>query len=430
MASMDRAHRNDGFADLIQLRRDLHRRPELGFTEIETAARVITELTGVADDVRYGSDVLDTAAAPSLPADAELAEARERARTAGVRADLVEALGYGATGVVATVAGDRPGPVLALRFDMDALPVTEDDSDAHLPVREGFASQRAGLMHACGHDGHTAIGVELVRRLAAERHFAGTVRAIFQPAEEGVRGATPMVAAGVLDGVEVMFGVHLGLNLPVGEVSGGVEGVMATRKFTAAFTGQAAHAALAPAEGRNALLAGASAALGLHALPPISGATTRVNVGRMIAGTTPNVIAEHALLACEIRASDDAALAALDARAEQVIAGAATMYDVAATVRTTGASLVAQCDATVVDPMLAAAETVPGIERAHRSAVMNASDDITVMMHAVQEAGGRGTYAVVGASNPAPHHNRRFDVDEAALPLAVDWLEAAVRMGM
>ena len=155
-----------------------------------------------------------------------------------------------------------------------------------------------------------------------------------------------------------------------------------------------------------------------------------MNVGRMVAGTTSNVIAENALLACEIRASDDDALAALDARAEQVVAGAATMYDVAADVRTTGASLVARCDTAVVDPMLAAAESVPGIARAHRSVVMNASDDITVMMHTVQEAGGRGTFAVVGASNPAPHHHRRFDVDEAALPLAVGWLEAAVRAGM
>lgn len=430
MAAMDRAASTDTFANLVQLRRDLHRRPELGFTEIETAARVITELTGVADDVRYGADVLDATAAPSLPSEEELAAARARAQTAGVSPDLVAALGHGATGVVATVAGDQPGPVIGLRFDMDALPVTEDDSDAHLPARAGFASERAGLMHACGHDGHTAIGVELVRRLAEDRHFPGTVRAIFQPAEEGVRGATPMIAAGACEGVDVMFGVHLGLDLPVGEVSGGVQQVMATRKFIATFTGQAAHAALAPAEGRNALLAGASAALGLHALPPVAGATTRVNVGRMVAGTTSNVIAEEAVLACEIRASDDAALAALDERAEQVVAGAAAMQGVESATDTTGASLVPRCDEAVVEPMLAAAAAVPGITQAHRSAVMNASDDITVMMHAVQEAGGRATFAIVGASNPAPHHTRRFDVDEAALPLAVGWLEASVRAGM
>ncbi|HIZ35752.1 MAG TPA: amidohydrolase [Candidatus Ruania gallistercoris] len=415
---------------ISQLRRDLHRRPELGFTEIETAARVIAELTGSADELRYGGEVLDTTAAPSLPTDAELAEARDRARAAGVHADLVDALGHGATGVVATVAGNRPGPVVGLRFDMDALPVTEDDSEEHLPAREGFASERDGVMHACGHDGHTAIGVYLVKQLAADRDFPGTVRAIFQPAEEGVCGATPMVAAGVCDGVQVMAGVHLGMDLPVGEVAGGVDGVMATRKFAVTITGQAAHAALAPAQGRNALLAGAATALGLHTLPPISGATTRVNVGRMTAGTTANVIAERAELAAEIRASEDAALATLDERAEQVVAGAATMYGVSATTTTTGASLVARCDDDVVSPLLAAAENVPAITRAHRVGVMNASDDITVMMHAVQEAGGRVSYAVVGASNPAPHHNRRFDLDEAALPLAVDWLVAAVRAGM
>lgn len=420
----------DERAELIRLRRDLHRRPELGFTEIETAARVIAELTGVADELRYGSDVLDPTAAQGPPTEEALAGARDRASRAGVAPDLVQALDHGATGVVATVAGNRPGPVIGLRFDMDALPVTEDDSADHLPTREGFASERTGLMHACGHDGHTAIGVGLVRRLGADRDFAGTVRAIFQPAEEGVKGATPMVAAGVLDGVEVMFGLHLGMDLPVGVVSAGVDGVMATRKFTVTFTGRSAHAALAPAEGRNALLAGATTALGLHGLPPVSGVTSRINVGRMVAGTTSNVIAESAVLECEIRASADSALAYLDERTEKIVTGAATMQEVDATLTTTGRSLVARCDDAVVEPMLTAAARVPGITEARRRAVMNASDDITVMMHAVQEAGGRATYAIVGADNPARHHNRSFDVDEAALPLAVQWLEAGVRAGL
>lgn len=112
-------------ASLVEIRRRVHREPEIGFTEIQTAALVVTELSEVVDALELGADVCDVIGLPALPSDEELAAARDRASAAGVRDDLVVALGHGASGVVATVHGSSPGPTVAIRFDMDALPVTE-----------------------------------------------------------------------------------------------------------------------------------------------------------------------------------------------------------------------------------------------------------------------------------------------------------------
>ncbi|TDE88537.1 amidohydrolase [Occultella glacieicola] len=415
--------------DLVALRRQLHRRPELGFMEIETAVAVIVEIGAVADEVTFGASVCDLTGVAGLPAPADLASARARAFARGVAPGLVEELGHGATGIVATVKGDRPGQVTALRFDMDALPVHEADGGEHRPTRVGFASEIPGLMHACGHDGHVAVGVELVRRLAADRDFAGEVRAVFQPAEEGVRGAHAMVAAGAVDGVDVMLGMHLGIGLPVGTVAAAAAGVLATEKWRIVLTGRAAHAALAPAEGRNALLGAAAAVTALHALPPEAGVVTRVNVGRLVAGTAANVVPESAILECEVRADDDGALRRLADSARHIVAGAAAMYELEVAFEVTGTSAVAVCDTDVTEAMARAAARVPGIEHALAAATMTASDDVTLMMSHVQGNGGRATLTVVGASSPAPHHHPRFDVDERALPLAVAWLEAAIRTG-
>lgn len=160
---------------LVQWRRTLHQRPELGFREVETAARVA-----------------------------------ELLRQWGYQPQT----GIAQTGVVAVISGSRPGPVIGLRADMDALPIQELNT---VPYR----SQIDGVMHACGHDGHTAILLGVAHYLAHQReHLRGTVKLIFQPAEEGPGGAKPMIEAGVLEHprVEAMFGLHLWNDLPAGSV--------------------------------------------------------------------------------------------------------------------------------------------------------------------------------------------------------------------
>ncbi|WP_031470482.1 amidohydrolase [Sciscionella sediminilitoris] len=413
--------------ELHALRRRLHAYPETGFTEIVTAATVLGELRAAGIEPRYGEQVCTVEGLGGLPDAAELAAARERAAAQGVAPDLIDALSGGRTGILAEVHGNHPGPVLGIRFDMDALPVTESDEAAHFPAAQGFASTRAGLMHACGHDGHTAIGVELGRRLAADPDFPGTVRLLFQPAEEGVRGARALVEAGACNGIDTMLALHLGLGLEVGTVAATARGMLATVKLRVRLTGRAAHAALAPNEGRNALLAATHAANALHAMPPIPGIATRVNVGTLRAGTAANIVPEHAELGMELRAETTGACAELIERARTILEGAAHMHGVELEIAETGKATVAVHDEAVCAGIIAAAQATAGVRECLAEAPMSASDDATLLIDAVREQGGAGAYFLVGADNPAPHHHGRFDIDERSLPIAAELLERFVR---
>lgn len=132
---------------------------------------------------------------------------------------------------------------MAFRVDMDALDLSEEQDVSHRPYRDGFASCNAGMMHACGHDGHTAIGLGLAHTLKQfESGLHGVIKLIFQPAEEGTRGARAMVDAGVVDDVDYFTAVHIGTGVPAGTVVCGSDNFMATTKFDAHFTGIAAHA--------------------------------------------------------------------------------------------------------------------------------------------------------------------------------------------
>ncbi|EOA4705004.1 p-aminobenzoyl-glutamate hydrolase subunit AbgA, partial [Escherichia coli] len=190
----------------------------------------------------------------------------------------------------------------AFRVDMDALDLSEEQDVSHRPYRDGFASCNAGMMHACGHDGHTAIGLGLAHTLKQfESGLHGVIKLIFQPAEEGTRGARAMVDAGVVDDVDYFTAVHIGTGVPAGTVVCGSDNFMATTKFDAHFTGTAAHAGAKPEDGHNALLAAAQATLALHAIAPHSEGASRVNVGVMQAGSGRNVVPASALLKVETR---------------------------------------------------------------------------------------------------------------------------------
>jgi aminobenzoyl-glutamate utilization protein A len=412
--------------DVIALRRELHQRPELGFTEIITAARVIGELEAAGWEISYGSAAIDVDGLPGLPSAALLEDAVLRARDQGVDPALVSALSGGRTAVVADLTGSRPGPVVALRFDMDALPIEESAEGGHLPADGKFRSLHPGVMHACGHDGHVAIGIALARRLA-DRDFPGRVRLLFQPAEEGVRGARGMIRAGVLEGVDQMYVIHLGCGLPVGTVAPSSDGRLATTKLRARFTGRASHAATAPEQGRNALLAAASATLNLHALPRFAAADTRVNVGRLVAGAASNIIAPDAEMLLEVRSTDGAVNAEMERRARNVLQSSAASYEVDVLIEETGRATTARGDQAAIDAFMAAAGAVSAVAAAQPETVPVGSDDATLFMNAVQEAGGIATYGLVGADNPAPHHSPRFDIDERSLPLAVDLLDRLIR---
>jgi aminobenzoyl-glutamate utilization protein A len=407
--------------NVIALRREFHRHPELGYTEFRTAARVVELLRQWGYDVAFGDEAMVPEARGRLPEASVADAAYEAARESGADPAVLERMKGGLTAVV----GTRPngaGPTIGFRFDMDALPVDELNEASHLPQREGFASGRAGLMHACGHDGHTAIGLALAERLA-QTNPPGTIKLFFQPAEEGGEGAKAMAERGVADDVDRLFCMHLGCNVPLGALATGSIGFLAARSLEATFTGAPAHAAAAPELGRNALLGAATALLNLQAMPRFSTGITRVNVGQFEGGTATNVIAHRARLRLEVRAETDAEVEDLAVRSRRILEHAAAMHELTVEITSLGQAPGMTCDPEVrafVREQAEASGLFPDVRDVH---FVGASEDAGYLMSRVQARGGDATYMIVGTPLAAPHHHFAFDIDEESLSLSVDLLE-------
>lgn len=412
-------------AQLIADRRDIHKHAESGWTEFRTASRVARRLRDLGYAVAVGREVLKDEARMGVPAPEILEAHRLRALAQGGDPVFVEAMRGGFTGVVGTL-DCAPGPAAALRFDMDALDLTESQNENHRPAREGFASINAGAMHACGHDGHVAAGLGVAQILAdLKPHLHGVVRLIFQPAEEGVRGARAMVEAGVVDGVDFLVGQHLYNGRPLGEIVSGLGGYLATAKFDAYLTGEAAHAGANPQAGRNALLAAATAALNLHAIPRHRQGATRINVGRLEAGSGRNVVPAYAHLVIETRGANTELNEAMYNSAVRVLEASAAMYDCALEITAMGAAQSADSSDALAGRVERVAQALGGMRLAPRGG-SGGSEDFTAMMRRVQTQGGQATNIAVGAggSGGGEHHSATFDFDERALKTAVMLLSA------
>lgn len=371
---------------LIETRRDLHRHPELAYEEVRTAGIIA-----------------------------------ERLRSAGYEVHT----GIAGTGVIGTLRGAGPGPTLLLRADMDALPITEK-------CTHDFVSTTTGVMHACGHDAHVAIGLAVAERFAKDREaWNGEIRYVFQPAEEGGGGAKRMIEAGALDGVDAALGLHVWLPLPSGTV-GAVDGpqMAGSRDFHLTIRGRGGHAAI-PQETVDATLVAAHIVVALHSIvgrdvSPLE--TAVVSIGVLEAGTAPNVIAETARLSGTVRAFDESVGAAVRERIERVA-------------RHVAAAFGAECELsygekvyppTVNDPGMAelvrsAAREVVGPDHVRSDGMVRtmASEDFAEFAARVP-----GCYVFVGARNERtgavhPHHSPRFDVCEEALPIGVEVLHRA-----
>jgi aminobenzoyl-glutamate utilization protein A len=403
---------------VVLWRRDFHRYPELGYREFRTAGRVCEVLASIPGcTLRTGREAMDPAGLMNPPSPAEFANARAEAISNGASPAWVERMGDGLTGVVAEFKFPQPGPTLAFRVDMDALPILESTDPAHLPAREGFASCHAGRMHACGHDGHTAIGLGLAR-LVPElgARWRGKLKIVFQPAEEGCAGAKAMVAAGIFSDVDHLVAGHLGTGATRnGLIACGTDAFLATTKFDVEFRGRAAHAGMAPHDGRNALLAAATFALQLHALPRHTGGDTRVNAGTLRAGSGRNVIADHAVVEAEVRGTTAAVNRFMTEEAFRVARAAAEMHGVTCDIRLVGEAGSAPCDASLKAIVRDAAQSLSATREIVDTLPLAGSEDATLMMQAVQERGGQATYLQIGTPLPAGHHHPRFDIDENAL---------------
>lgn len=418
---------------IIADRRDFHRHAEVGWTEFRTASRVARRLSSLGYEVLAGREVLRDEDRMGLPPAEVLERCYRRAIDQGGDEAFLPLLQGGFTGVVGVLRhGD--GPTVGLRFDMDALPLLESRSEGHRPVREGFASINDAT-HACGHDGHTAIGLGLAEVLAAlKEQLRGTVKLIFQPAEEGVRGAKAMVSAGVVDDVDYLLGHHLRSGSATGEIETGMAGYAATEKFDVIFTGAPAHAGASPHRGRNALLAAATAVLNLYAIPRHGEGATRINVGQLEAGTGRNIICPSAHLVAEVRGADNALCEYMHMQAMRIVRAAAAMHGCEVVVRAMGSAPTAQSDPKMAARVAQAAKRLGGYTPVPARQGLG-SEDFSYMMQRVQAHGGVATQVGIGADlhgisagakegreASLAAHTPEFDIDEGALAVATKLL--------
>jgi amidohydrolase len=370
-------------SNLMLWRRELHRWPELGFQERRTAEFVHQKLT------EWG---------------------------------IPHKTGIAQTGIVATVTSTKSehGPVMAIRADMDALPIQEENIT-------DYRSQIDGLMHACGHDGHTAIALGTSYFLWQHRdRFTGTVKIVFQPAEEGPGGAKPMIVEGVLKNprVDAIIGLHLWNNLPLGTIGVRSGALMAAvESFNCTILGKGGHGAM-PHQTVDSVLVAAQVVNALQTIvarnvDPIDSAV--VTVGEFHAGTKRNVIADKARLSGTVRYFNPALAKLIPQRLEQIIAGVCQSH---------GAGY--ELDYQRFYPPVINDEAIATLVR---SVAENVVETPAGVVPDCQTMGGEdmsfflqevpGCYFFVGAANPDkdlayPHHHPRFDFDETALGTGVE----------
>ncbi|MBD2792582.1 amidohydrolase [Xenorhabdus sp. 42] len=406
-------------------RRDFHHFAESSWFEFRTATIVADELHRLGYSLQLGKDVIKADARMGLPSEQALHEQEQRAIQQGALKAWLPHFSGGFTGIVATLDTGKPGPTLAFRVDMDALALNEAQTPEHRPYVEGFSSCNAHMMHACGHDGHTAIGLGLAHVLKQhECQLTGKIKLIFQPAEEGAQGAKPMVAAGVVDDVDCFIAIHIGLGNSPGGLVCGKDNFLATTKFDVIYRGVATHAGAKPEEGKNALLAAAQAALGLYAIPRHSGGSSRINVGVLQAGSDRNVIPAHALMKVETRGETNEINAFVYQQALNIIEGAAKMQGVEYELIPMGSAQNSQPSPVWVDFIYQqAGQHVPELlSVVKRHKLSSVSDDATYFMERVKANGGYATFLVFGSELSAGNHNERFDFDENVMATAVKTL--------
>lgn len=373
------------FDYMVAQRRDFHRHPELGFQETRTAGIVAETLQELGLEVQRG---------------------------------------VGQTGVVALLEGARPGPTILVRFDMDALPIQEEN---HVE----YASQNPGVMHACGHDGHTTIGLTLAKILTRyQEALAGTVKFVFQPAEEGLGGAFAMIADGVLQNPrpDVALALHLWTPEAWGKVRV-VEGpcMASSSVFTLTVQGHGGHGA-APHLAVDPILAAAQIVSALQSIvsrninPQDS---VVVSIGQFSAGTTFNVIPDRAILKGTVRSYDNDLHRMIYRRILEMAHNMAIAFSCEATMETIAIVAAVNNAPEPTAVVRRAAAQVMGAENLVEHRTM-ASEDMGYILEEIP-----GCYFFIGAGNPEkgytyPHHHPRFDFDERAMIDAVAVMGQAI----
>ncbi len=363
--------------EMVAVRRHLHMHPELSMVEHATAALVAQALAPLGlDEIRTG---------------------------------------IGETGVVGTLVGGRPGPVTLLRADMDGLPILESNDVA-------YRSRNAGVMHACGHDGHVAILLAAAKTLAARRaDISGTLVFCFQPGEEGKAGALKMIKDGVLENphVDRTFALHLYSGLDVGKI-GVRDGpyFASADEFDLIIRGKGGHGAM-PQNSFDPIVAGAHMVSLLQTIisreiAPKDPAV--VTVGAFTSGTTFNVIPDSAHLQGTVRAFDETVRRSMPERMERVIKGVAAALRVEYEFNYHWSYPPTVNDRAVNDVVRAAGAAELGMGNVVEHDIVMWAEDMSFMQNERP-----GAYFIVGSrggdATGVPHHNARFDIDESALDI-------------
>ena len=373
--------------DLVALRRDFHVHPELGFHEVRTAGIVAQRLRDLGLEVREG---------------------------------------VGVTGVIGLLRGNRPGPCILLRGDMDALPVQEANNWQ-------WKSANPGLMHACGHDAHTSILLTAARVLAEAGHdFPGTIKFMFQPAEEGLGGAGKMIEDGLLEEPrpDVALALHVWSAVESGIIAVLPGPVMACADtFKINIQGKGGHGAI-PQQTIDAVVIAAHLVTALQTivarnLDPLQPGV--ITVGSIHSGSAFNIIPGEAILEGTVRAFSEDSRQLLETRLREMVATLPPVFGGRALLDYEVGYPATVNDAAVTARARTAFETVVGPENVVDFEPTMGAEDMAMVLQQIP-----GCYFFVGGRNAEidavyPHHHPKFNIDEAALGIGVRAMLAAVK---
>ncbi|MDM5297398.1 M20 family metallopeptidase [Bacillus pumilus] len=376
---------DEQYEEMVEIRRHLHMNPELSFQEVETAAFIANYYQSLHIPIRTH---------------------------------------VGGHGVLAFIEGAAPGPAIALRADFDALPI-HDEKD--VPYR----STKAGVMHACGHDGHTATLLVLAKILHEHRDLLkGKIVLIHQHAEEyAPGGAKPMIEDGCLDGVDVIFGTHLWSSEPCGTVLYKNGNFMAAAdRFSIQIQGKGGHGAQ-PHLTKDAVLIGSQIVANLQQVVsrkvnPIDSAV--VSVGGFVAENAFNVIADSAVLTGTARSFEENARQIIEHEIEQVIKGVCHMHDASYTYEYVRGYPAVKNHPKPTEYIAEIAKQTEGVLEVKEAATQMGGEDFAYYLQHVP-----GTFFYTGAMpenshEVYPHHHPKFDINEKAMPIAAKVLAHAV----
>ena len=379
---------------VIEWRHEIHQNPELSNREFNTSKMVAKHLEGLGIEVQTG---------------------------------------IAHTGVVGVLRGKKPGKVIALRADMDALPVTERNN---LPYKSNviakYNNKETGVMHACGHDTHVAIMMGVAEILSKNNNFNGTIKFIFQPAEEGAPegetgGALQMIKEGVLKNpdVDAIFGLHISSGLHVGKIKYRPKGIMAaSQRFVIDVIGKQSHGS-SPWLGVDPILVSSQIISGLQTIISRNSELTKqaavISVGSIHSGIRFNIIPESVQMIGTIRTLDAEMKEIIRKRMNEIVKGVASAYGAKASVTITDGASITYNDPDLTEKMLPSLQLIAGKENVILSDAVTGAEDFSYFQDEVP-----GLYYFLGGTpksvpeNDAPsHHTPDFYVDDSSMSLGI-----------